>query len=76
MIWIGQHTTKLLWGADDSSLAGRCADLFGYSNVSMVWTKLDTGPSAPCPSPRSGHTMTAVGKDIYILGGTTSEGDA
>ena len=49
------------------------AELFKFSIVSMEWTNLDAaaGVKGTGPSVRyyGGHTMSAVGTDLYLFGG-------
>ena len=49
---------------------------FKFSIVSMEWTNLDAaaGVKGTGPSLRSGHTMSAVGTDIYLFGGDLISG--
>ena len=51
--------------------AGVSGELFKFSTDSMEWTDLSaTGVvQGTIPSARASHFMTAVGKDIYLLGG-------
>ena len=50
-------------------------ELFKYSTTSRNWTKLDadTDVTGTPPSPRSGHSMTTVGQDVYVFGGMLGE---
>ena len=43
----------------------------------MEWTDLSTEGmvNGTMPSARSGHTITAVGSDIYLFGGWTDRGE-
>ena len=44
---------------------------FKFSTDSMEWTDLSAAGvvKGDMPSARNGHTMTAVGRDIYLFGG-------
>ena len=45
--------------------------MFKFSTVTMEWTNLDAaaGVKGTGPSARGGHTMSAVGTDLYLFGG-------
>jgi N-acetylneuraminic acid mutarotase len=49
------------------------SDLFRYSSVTCVWTKLDQGAGAP--SARWGHAMVAIGSSLIVFGGRTGFGE-
>jgi hypothetical protein len=55
------------------SIAGlyQSRELFKYSTVSTEWSMLDAGAgvTGKGPGERSGHTMAAVGQDLYVFGG-------
>ena len=57
--------------------AGSSAELFKFSPETMEWTDLSAAGvvKGTMPSARSGHAMTAVGKDIYLSGGYAAAGE-
>ena len=52
--------------------AGDSNELFRFSTTALQWEQLDAGLvwGSP-PSARTGHTMAAVGSDIFVFGGST-----
>jgi hypothetical protein len=66
-------TDLYLFGGNVRDVEGsrKSAEFFKFSIVSMEWTNLDAaaGVKGTGPSARSGHTMSAVGTDLYLFGG-------
>lgn len=63
---------QLLLVCTDLALGSASDDLFRFSSANLTWTKLDenAGVKGTVPSARYGHTMTAVGDNLYLLGGS------
>ena len=53
---------NLMWG-----MYSGVDELWSFSTLSREWTLLP--PPADSPKGRSGHSMTAVGTDVYVFGG-------
>ena len=50
--------------------------LFRFSTTALQWEELDAAlVSGSPPSARDGHTMAAVGSDIFVFGGYTDQGE-
>jgi hypothetical protein len=59
-----------IFGGNNNSEAGQYQvldDLSMLDTVTMTWSKPKTSGQAPCA--RSGHTLTAIGKKLYLFGG-------
>ena len=51
-------------------------DLYRFNTTALQWEQLDGAPvSGSPPSARSGHTMVAVGSELYVFGGRTDTGE-
>ena len=56
--------------------AGYSNELFRFSTTALQWEELDAAlVSGSPPSARDGHTMAAVGSDIFVFGGWTYSGE-
>jgi hypothetical protein len=59
-----------LW---DSPGLGYSNEFFRFSTTALQWEELDAAlVSGSPPSARDGHTMAAVGSDIFVFGGVRS----
>jgi N-acetylneuraminic acid mutarotase len=59
-----------IFGGNNNNEAGQYQvldDLSMLDTVTMSWSKPKTSGLAPCA--RSGHTLTAIGKKLYLFGG-------
>jgi len=59
-----------IWGGNNKSDTGKYQvlnDLSVLNTITMTWTTPKTTGDIPCA--RSGHTLTAVGKKLYLYGG-------
>jgi N-acetylneuraminic acid mutarotase len=59
-----------MFGGNNNNEAGQYQvldDLSMLDTVTMTWSRPNTTGTAPCA--RSGHTLTAVGKKLYLFGG-------
>ena len=61
-----------VWGGRHQSESGNpyLDDLWRYSTVTNQWLQLNTAALGASPSGRINHAMTAVGSDLYLVGGT------
>ncbi|KAI9101049.1 hypothetical protein DFS34DRAFT_612998 [Phlyctochytrium arcticum] len=39
----------------------------------MLWIQVASGTHSPCPQPRLGHTLTAIGDKVYMYGGMNGD---
>ena len=56
--------------------AGYSNELFRFSTTALQWEELDAAlVSGSPPSARDGHSMAAVGSDLFVFGGWTYSGE-
>ncbi len=57
------------------SCAGIFDELWRLSLETLEWTRIEVATGSARPSARREHTMTVVGMDLWVFGGTTSSGE-
>ena len=63
-------------GGGGPPIFGYSNEIFRFSTTALQWEELDAGlVSGSPPSAREGHTMAAVGSDIFVFGGYTDQGE-
>ncbi len=55
--------------------AGLSDELWRLSLVTLEWTRIGVSNGGARPSGREGHTMTAVGLNLWVYGGDTDQGE-
>lgn len=66
-------TKAFLWGGvfkDEHNSIQYYQDFHVFDLVSNKWVKIEVGGGL-APSPRAGHSMTLIGKKLYLFGGGT-----
>ena len=66
-------TDGSVWMFGGMNLQVRLASLHKLDVETQEWTEITT--SGEGPSARAGHGMVSVGSDIYLFGGTISQGE-
>ena len=62
-----------LHGGDAGDWSGYSDELWRYSTTTGTWELVETPAGGAKPSARRFHVMAAVGDELYLHGGSTSD---